>query len=146
MSLNLRRIAVLAVFLGLTGCYVVPIGQPVPTSSSVTANAQVAQTSISLAPLTARLYPTNEAATSIGRLSGTISRPENGHGIFSLTAKAENYSGEATRTPNSSKGIANAAGSQGGYIKCEYTMNNATNGTGVCVFSNGARFDMHISE
>ena len=141
--ITLKKAALFAsLSTALAGCYVVPVQYPAPNAPYSTAPAVVP---VQLPVLTARLYPVNEPAAAIGRLSGTISRPERGHGIFSLMVGAETYSGEATRAPGSSKGIANAAGNQGGYIKCEYTMTNAILGSGICVFSSGARFDMHIS-
>ncbi|MET3131044.1 hypothetical protein AAKU55_001302 [Oxalobacteraceae bacterium GrIS 1.11] len=131
----------------LSACYVVPINQGVPSQSAPAAAVAVYPAApIQTPPLTARLYPTNDAAARIGRVSGTISRPEKGYGLFTVTAGNETYSGEATREQGSAKGTANAAGNRGGYIKCDYTMSNSSLGTGVCEFSNGSRFDMHISD
>ncbi len=133
----------------LAGCYVVPINQAPPAQSSAPAAAPAPVYAAVPAPLpvlTARMYPTNDTAAAIGRLSGTISRPERGHGVFALTAMNETYSGEATRAQGTSTGTANAAGSRGGYIKCNYAMTSSTMGTGTCTFSSGARFDMHITE
>lgn len=137
----------LTVSLGaaLAGCYVVPINQAPPAQSSAPAPVYAAVPA-QLPVLTARMYPTNDTAAAIGRLSGTISRPERGHGVFALTAMNETYTGEATRAQGTSTGTANAAGSRGGYIKCNYAMTSSTMGTGTCTFSSGARFDMHITE
>ena len=95
---------------------------------------------------TARLYPTNDIAAAAGRISGTISNPERGQGEFTFNLSGENFVGEATRAGNALKGTANAAGNRGGYAKCTYSMSNATLGTGVCIFSSGATFDLHISQ
>lgn len=144
--INLKQTVLIAsLATALTGCYVVPVQYPAPNGQNAPYATVPAGVPVQLSVLTARLYPVNETAAAIGRLSGTISRPEKGHGIFSLMAGSETYSGEATRAPGSSKGTANASGNQGGYIKCDYTMTNAVLGSGVCIFSNGARFDMHIS-
>ncbi len=144
--IDFKKLALIgAIGASLSACYVVPINQSMPSQSS-NVPAAYPQVALQIPVLTARLYPTNDTAAVIGRLSGTISRPEKGHGVFSLTAANETYSGEATRTSNTAKGSANAAGNRGGYIKCDYTMASSVMGSGVCVFSSGARFDMHISE
>jgi hypothetical protein len=95
---------------------------------------------------TARLYPTNDSAAAMGRVSGTISNPERGHGEFAFVLANENFSGEATRAPGATKGTANATGNRGSYVKCSYTMSSAQLGTGTCQFANGATYDMHISQ
>ncbi|HAT31074.1 MAG TPA: hypothetical protein DCW29_09560 [Janthinobacterium sp.] len=131
----------------LSGCYIVPINQATPNQSSPAAAVAVYPAAPVPTPvLTARLYPTNDKAARIGRLNGTISRPEKGYGLFTVTAGDETFSGEATREQGSAKGTANATGNRGGYLKCDYSMTNYTLGTGTCEFSNGARFDMHITE
>lgn len=60
--------------------------------------------------------------------------------MFTLNTGSETHSGEATRAPGSTKGMANAVGSIGGFLKCEYMMSSATAGAGQCAFSTGARF------
>lgn len=139
--INIRNVALAAALsASLAGCYVVPLQYPPAEGAPAAASVPV-----QLPVLTARLYPVNDAAASMGRLAGTISRPETGHGVFSLMAGNETYTGEATRAPGTSRGKANAAGSKGGYLRCEYTMTTTLLGNGTCTFSNGARFDMHIS-
>ncbi len=131
----------------LSGCYVVPI-QPYANSnaSSNPAYSQAAPVVVVPRPIyTARLYPTNDTASAMGRITGTISNPEKGHGEFSFTVGGESFSGEATREPGSSKGKANAAGNRGGFAQCEYAMTSSALGTGSCSFSSGARYDMHVS-
>ena len=129
----------------LSGCYVVPI-QPYPNSNVSTRNSP-AVAGVPLPPpvYTARLYPTNEQAAALGRVAGTITNPERGHGEFAFALGSERYAGEATREPGSSSGHANASGDRGGFVKCSYTMNSASLGAGTCNFSGGARYDMHIS-
>lgn len=41
-------------------------------------------------------------------------------------------------------GLANGAGNRGSFLKCRYTMNSPTLGTGNCWLSNGAAFTMHV--
>ncbi|AZN35918.1 hypothetical protein [Iodobacter ciconiae] len=132
----------------LSACYVVPI-QPATAGAGPSPRqpSQVVITEV-VAPrlvYTARLYPTNDAAAPIGRIVGTISNFEKGRGEFAFDAGKESYTGEATRAPGSSKGNANAVGNKGGYAKCDYSMSSAELGAGTCTFSNGARFDLHIS-
>jgi hypothetical protein len=141
---NVKGILVItSICTALSGCYVVPV-QPYQAGSNNQAYATVPVPVVSPV-FTARLYPVNDFASSMGRISGTISNPERGHGEFSFTVKNETYVGEATRAPNSSRGTANATGNRGGYVKCEYTMTGSALGTGTCTFSGGARYDMHIS-
>jgi hypothetical protein len=126
----------------LTGCYVVPLQQPSP-STVVHVPVPVAPP----APVTfsARLYPANEAAASYGTVMAVVTNDLNGRGHFSTNINGENFSGEATRVAGSSRdGLANGAGSRGGYINCRYTMNSTTLGTGSCRLSNGAVFSMHV--
>ncbi|MDB5895182.1 MAG: hypothetical protein JWQ88_2713, partial [Rhodoferax sp.] len=92
-----------------------------------------------------RLYPVNDMAGKMGPITGLISNPERGYGQFTFVVGSESFMGEATREPGSNSGKANAAGNRGGFTKCEYTMTNGSLGNGACVFSNGARFEMHIS-
>ncbi len=147
---NIKRcvkagVVVAVVSTALAGCYVVPI-QPSPYTEAQTRNSVPMAAAPAPRPVyTARLYPTNESAAALGRVSGTITNPERGHGEFSFVLGNERYSGEATREPGSSSGYANASGDRGGYVKCTYTMNSASLGGGTCNFSGGARYDMHIS-
>ena len=143
---NIKGFVALAVMgTVLSGCYVVPI-QPYPDSNLSTRNSP-AVAGVPLPPpvSTARLYPTNEQAAALGRVAGTITNPERGHGEFAFALGSERYAGEATREPGSSSGHANASGDRGGFVKCNYTMNSASLGAGTCNFSGGARYDMHIS-
>lgn len=131
----------------LSGCYVVPLNQPVPGGSGYSASGTAIVPMAAIrAPFTARLYPVNGAASRLGGTSGIISNPEDGHGQFSFVIGGESYQGEATRSRSSSKGVANASGNRGGYARCEYAMSSATLGAGSCVLANGASYDMHISQ
>lgn len=146
-----RNIFLVANFAAmLSACYVVPIGQYPngaygPGMGNQSGIGVVPMGAIR-APYTARLYPSNQAAAHLGSVSGVISNPEQGHGQFSFSVGGESFVGEATRTPNSAKGIANATGNHGGYVRCDYTMNSAELGTGTCRFSSGAQYDIHITQ
>lgn len=124
----------------LSGCYVVPLEsrnvQPAPQP-----------TVASPAPLVfpARLYPANDLAGSYGVINATVTNDRHGRGVFNATINGEAFSGEATRSANSSRdGTANGAGNRGSYLSCTYTMNSSTQGTGLCRHSNGAQFNMHV--
>ncbi|MBC7618695.1 MAG: hypothetical protein H7293_06855 [Candidatus Saccharibacteria bacterium] len=138
---NFAAVAVCSAMV--SGCYMVPIQHAQVASNQAYAPVAV----MAVRPIfTARLYPTNDIAATAGRITGSISNPERGQGEFAFVMGGENFVGEATRAPNASKGTANAAGNRGAYAKCTYTMSNATLGTGGCVFSSGATFDLHISQ
>ena len=126
----------------LSGCYVVPL-QPAP----VPGPAPVMVPAAPLQPVTfgARLYPSNDLASSYGMVSAVVTNDLNGRGQFSTAINGESFTGEATRVANSSReGVANGAGNRGSYINCRYTMNSPTLGTGTCRLSNGASFTMHV--
>lgn len=126
----------------LTGCYVVPL-QPPPPSTVV----HMPMPAPAPGPVTfsARLYPANEAAATYGTVMAVVTNDLNGRGHFTTNINGESFSGEATRVAGSSRdGLANGAGSRGGYINCRYTMNSSTLGTGSCRLSNGAAFTMHV--
>ena len=131
----------------LTGCYVVP-NQPYNSAPPTYSVQPMQPVQVAPAPrpsYTARLYPVNNVAAQMGTVTGLISNPEKGYGQFTFSVGGESYTGEATREPGSSAGRANAAGSRGSFAKCEYAMTSATLGNGTCVFSTGARYEMHIS-
>lgn len=125
----------------LTACYVVPIhSQTTPSQSTPTHSQPVAATT------SARLYPTNDAASVMGVISGSIVNHLDGRGVFSFNLAGEQYQGEATRTGGQRSGFANATGNKGGYMSCTYALNNATQGVGKCTHSAGASFNMHIGQ
>jgi hypothetical protein len=132
--------AVFVATAGLAGCYVVPIHPSAPaTAAPIPATPAVPVT------FSARLYPANELASTYGVVAAVVTNDLNGRGHFSTTIHGESFTGEATRLAGSSRdGVANGAGSRGGYINCRYTMNSATLGTGNCRLSNGALFTMHV--
>lgn len=168
MKLPLAAAAGLA--LTLAGCYVIPIDSRYPppvvqappgATETIAVPAPLAQP----AQLEARLYPVNDTAGKMGVLTALVSDNLNGHGRFSLTSGGEQLQGEATRIAadqpgfgnvyrqvygdvrppaGGRRGIANAAGSRGTYVNCEYVLTAATRGVGACVFSNGARYQLHF--
>jgi len=147
----------------LSGCYVVPIapdGTPVyPYPAypiNVPAPLVVPGAAASPAPqalalpatpsvLQARLYPSNDAATRVGMLSGTVTNMMTGKGRFQLEYRGEMLVGEATRTPGDERaGVANAYGDRGTYMNCTYRMTTPFQGTGSCNLSTGAQYQVHL--
>lgn len=137
--------------VSLSGCYVVPVGpdgqpawvipiHPQPGSPGPAAG-QPAMPKV----LHARLYPDNELATQTGMVSGTVTNMMTGKGRFQLVYAGETLTGEATRVSGDErKGIASAYGASGSFMSCEYQMNSPLQGAGTCMFSNGARYKVHI--
>jgi hypothetical protein len=139
-----RRLAAASASLAaagaLAGCYVMPVQPPAPAVVTVPAPAPAGPVTFS-----ARLYPANDLASGYGVVGAVVTNDLNGRGHFSTAIGGESFTGEATRVAGSSRdGVANGAGSRGGYIQCRYTMNSATLGTGSCRLANGAAFSMHI--
>ena len=146
--------------LALSGCYVVPVapdGTPVYPAVNVPA-AVVYGAPPSQAPapptlatpampsvLQARLYPSNDAATRVGMLSGSVTNMMTGKGRFQLDYRGEMLVGEATRTPGDERGgVANAYGDRGTYMSCTYRMTTPYQGTGTCSLSTGAQYQVHL--
>ena len=99
----------------LSGCYVVPTHPPAPAVITVPAPSMT---------FSARLYPSNEVASPYGVIPAVVTNDLNGRGRFTTNIMGETFSGEATRIAGSQRdGVANGAGSHGGYINCRYTMN-----------------------
>jgi hypothetical protein len=114
----------------------------------------------------ARLYPMNEQAAQAGQLVATITDLHTGRGMLSMNLAGEFLTGEATRVsdahpgfgsvyekvlkapiqvrPGQPKGIANATGSRGTWVSCEYVLESGGRGTGACVMSNGAAYQIHF--
>ena len=143
----------------LTACYVVPVhpdGRVYPPPGMSAGTAPVPAPAFSYpvtvagAPgpvvLTARLYPSNDIAARNGVIAGSVTSPTDGKGVFTIPYNGESLSGEATRTTLGGvhTGVANASGPRGNYVRCNYRMNGAAQGTGECVFSDGARFQLHV--
>ncbi|MBS7808639.1 hypothetical protein [Variovorax sp. PCZ-1] len=137
---------------------VVVVQQPTPAASPGIAAPQW-QT------VQARLYPVNEAARNAGILQATVIDNGAGRGSFSVTYQGQALQGEATRVDRQypgfgqimsqvqggvnwaqaagQRGIANAASSSYS-LRCEYLFTAATQGTGACLASDGARYQIHF--
>ncbi|WKB51347.1 hypothetical protein [Eleftheria terrae] len=167
-------LAALGLTATLAGCYVVPIdprtGQPVPTPAGrdggPTAAPTVAQQPPVPAVLQARLYPINPQASRAGMLVATVVDQHGGRGSLSVSYQGDLLQGDATRVGASypafgqlhdevlgssaqrsysgQRGIANVYGAKGVSARCEYLMTAAERGTGVCLFSDGAKYQMHF--
>ena len=111
-----------------------------------------------------------ERAGQQGRLGGLLNAAvvdqHTGRGSFTLAYLGENLQGEATRVDGSysgfgrihsevlgappransgQRGIANAFGAKGVNAQCEYVITGPALGTGVCLFSDGAKYQLHFS-
>lgn len=149
--------ALAASTLVLQGCYVVPVGNehmppgiympydPNATRPGSSSSGPVVSQPAPPAALPARLYPQNDAATRVGMVSGTVTNMMTGKGRFQLEYKGELLAGEATRVSGDQrKGVASAYGPSGTYMSCEYEMSSPVRGAGTCLFSDGARYQVHI--
>lgn len=115
--------------------------------------------------LTARLYPLNAQANQGGLLTALVVDNNTGRGSFTLAYLGDTLQGEATgvdasyaafgrvhnevlgtsqRAFSGRRGIANAFGAKGVNAQCEYLMTRASLGTGACMFSDGAKYQMHF--
>lgn len=152
--------------LMLSGCYYVQVDQEllgrlgamaempkVPPSASpgasspAAAGSNAAKTIPSNAPMSlpARLYPMNEVANENGLISGSVTNMMNGKGRVQLTYRGEMLVGEATRVSGDDrKGVASAWGPSGSFMSCEYQMSAPVRGAGTCIFSDGARYQVHV--
>ena len=113
----------------------------------------------------ARLYPVNEAARQAGILQATVLDNGAGRGSFSVTYQGQALQGEATRVDRQypgfgqimgqvqggvnwaqaagQRGIANAA-SPSFSMRCEYLFTAPSQGTGACLASDGAHYQIHF--
>lgn len=110
--------------------------------------------------LAARLYPLNAQANQGGRLNAVVVDMHTGRGSFSLVYQGDSLQGEANRVdaadtgfgrihsevlgtlPRSSsgqRGSANAFGAKGVNAECESVITGPALGTGLCLFSDGAK-------
>lgn len=122
--------------------------------------------------ITARLYPVNPIASRSGLLTAIIT-DAGGRGNITVNFNGSTLQGEASRVAdgaafghitrevlgtelligyNAQRGIANAYGpsapgsSATNYAQCEYVISRQTppTGTGACLFSNGAKYQLHF--
>jgi hypothetical protein len=137
---------------------VVVVQQPAPAASP-------AATAPQWQAVQARLYPVNDVARNAGILQATVIDNGAGRGAFSVTYQGQALQGEATRVDRQypgfghimsqvqggvnwaqaagQRGIANAA-STSYSLRCEYLFTAATQGTGACLASDGARYQIHF--
>ena len=129
---------------------VMPPAAPAPPQASV---------------LTVRLYPLNVQANRGGLLNAVVVDQHTGRGSFTLSYQGETLQGEATRVDGNyggfgrihaevlgsaprpsggQRGIANAFGAKGVNAQCEYVITGPALGTGVCLFSDGATYQLHF--
>ncbi len=148
MKTNTRlAMALMLPAVALSGCYVVPMAPdgtpiwPAPVAAPHPGTASPAVPAV----MQARLYPSNDVASRAGALSGTVTNMMNGKGRLQLSYKGEMLVGEATRVADDERrGVASATGASGTYMSCEYQMRTPVQGTGICTFSDGARYQAHI--
>ena len=115
-----------------------------------------------------RLYPLNERAAKAGLLQATVVDDNAGRGRFSVVYAGDLLQGESTRVdagyasfgrvldevlgrpqgaprPTAGRrGIANAYGPRGVSAQCEFIMTGPSLGTGACLLSDGAKYQMHF--
>jgi hypothetical protein len=158
------------VFLALSACVVVPVdprtGQPYPLPSHTAVVMPLAATAPpQQSVLTARLYPLNVQANKGGLLSAVVVDQRTGRGTFTVAYLGDTLQGEATRVDGSDsgfgrihgavpgvpprpaagqRGIANAYGPKGVNAQCEYVITGPSQGTGTCLFSDGAAYRLHF--
>lgn len=115
--------------------------------------------------LTARLYPLNEQANRTGLLTAVVTDHQGGRGSFNVGYAGDMLQGEATRVDggyasfgrvhaevlgpstrpfSGRRGVANGYGARGVNVQCEYVITGPGIGTGACLFSDGAKYQMHF--
>jgi len=155
MKTTSRFIAkVLPLVILLGGCYVLPMdryGNPIYPSPPPSYGEKTVPPSPAkkAGPITfsARLYPDSDLAAETGVITGSVTNMLTGKGRFNLSYKGETFTGEATRVSNDSRrGVASAFSPTGGYMSCEYQMNTPRQGAGTCIFSNGAKYKLHLGD
>jgi hypothetical protein len=137
----------------LSACYVVPVRGPdgnliyqpyvLPPVGSTPAGPSPSMAVPQV--LHAKLYPANDLATQTGVVVGTVTNMMTGKGQFQVNYMGEVLNGEATRVSNDERrGVASAFSQKGSFMSCEYQMSTPLQGAGTCVFSNGAKYQLHV--
>ena len=137
-------------------------GQPYPAAPAAAALHLAAPLPVTLS---ARLYPLNPQANKGGLLTAVVTDSLTGRGTFTLGYLGDTLQGEATRVEggyasfgqvhsevygptarsfSGRRGIANAVGSRGVSVQCEYLITGPSMGTGACQFSDGAKYQLHF--
>jgi hypothetical protein len=150
-----------------------PIGAPRDPSAPVSGTVTVVPAAPAPAQptmLSVRLYPVNAQANKGGMLTATVVDNNAGHGSFSVAYLGDTLQGESTRVDagyaafgrihdevlgrpsggaprgfSGRRGVANAYGSKGVNAQCEYLITGPGMGTGACLFSDGAKYQMHFA-
>ena len=148
------------------------MGQPYPTIATRDSQGPVSVVTPpapAAAPqpttLSVRLYPLNPQANQGGLITAVVVDNNAGHGTFTLPYLGDTLRGESTRVDSNyaafgrihnevlgtaqrsfsgRRGIANAYGSKGVNAQCEYLLTGPGSGTGACLFSDGAKYQMHF--
>ncbi|HYE71092.1 MAG TPA: hypothetical protein VD932_06175 [Aquabacterium sp.] len=148
-------------------------GRPLPVSDGAGGTTVVSPT-IALPPappvpsqLQARLYPLNEPANAGGLLVAQVVDKHTGRGSITLQYRGALLQGESTSVgpgyaaygrihrevlghwtapASGRRGIANAYGASGVNAQCEYVLTGPALGTGACLFSDGAKYQMHFGQ
>lgn len=85
----------------------------------------------------------NQSPTGV--VAGTVTNMMTGKGQFQVNYMGEVLTGEATRVSNDERrGVASAYSPRGTFMSCEYQMSTPYQGAGTCVFSNGAKYQLHV--
>jgi hypothetical protein len=143
-----------------------PAAAPREPGGAVTiVNAPPAAAAPQTTTLSVRLYPLNPQANKGGLISALVVDNNAGHGTFSVPYLGDTLQGESTRVDSSyaafgrihnevlgptqrsfsgRRGIANAFGTKGVNAQCEYVLTGPGSGTGACLFSDGAKYQMHF--
>jgi hypothetical protein len=148
-------------------------GQPYPLPPATAQHSGPTQVTVVQPPpaqpqqlvLTARLYPLNPQASSAGLLTAVVVDQRGGRGSFTVSYLGDTLQGEATRVDtgyaafgrvhnevlgpthrsfSGQRGIANGFGGKGVSAQCEYIITGPGIGTGACLFSDGAKYQMHF--
>jgi hypothetical protein len=158
----------------LSACVIVPLdpktGQPYGQAPQVVvvqqpASAVVTPATPQLTTVSARLYPVNDTARNAGLLQATVIDNGAGRGSFTVNYLGQSLQGEATRVDRNypgfgqilsqvqggsswsqaagQRGIANAANTRSS-MRCEYLFTAVGQGTGACVVSDGARYQIRF--
>ena len=77
-------------------------------------------------------------------LTATVVDKHGGRGAFSVSYQGDILQGEATRVEGGQRGVANGFGAKGVNAQCDYVITGPGIGTGACVFSDGAHYQMHF--
>ena len=147
-----------------------PIGSRDPSGPSSITMLPIAPAPAQPTMLSVRLYPVNAQANKGGMLTATVVDNNAGHGSFSVAYLGDTLQGESTRVDagyaafgrihdevlgrpvgstqrsfSGRRGVANAYGSKGVNAQCEYLITGPGMGTGACLFSDGAKYQMHFA-